>query len=797
MFNIILTIDPKNGIGKQGIVPWECKTQSDLFKKIISGSILIIGKNTVNNLEYIPNTEIYCITSDISFSNTVNNIKCFSSFEKALEQADLENNVLETKDVFVAGGAKLYNYVFTTHFNMINKVYLSIMHNVYDCDKFVEIPRKFVTELFTKYEEFDHYVIKPQSENIEEYQYLDLLQDVLKNGDRRNTRNGYTLSLFGKHLKFDLRNQFPLLTTKKMFTRGIIEELLFFIRGETDSKKLEEKNVTIWKGNTSTEFLKSMKLPYDEGVLGPCFIKGTNVLTSNGYKSIENVLITDLLYTHLGNWKPILEIFIKNYKENLISVKLNAHPSIITTPEHPFYARRVISNCFGFKTYESPRWVTARELDADNNYVIGMKIETSVIDTKENFMFTQSDEMWFLFGLFVAGGRIEDDIVYLSINNNDHNTLNRLKFILILQLVHENENEYRFYDNNIRILLQEWFGDNLCTKKIPTQMHKAPNHLITIFLNGYLTSNNCIADQIAALPNCKRYTIQSVDVGYSLQRLYLKLGYIASLSVVNTKFNVHNLPERIYLLEVYEYEIVYPNSFIENDYCWFAVECTSILSNKETTVYNFDVLDDHTYTVENVAVHNCYGYQWRYFNSPYMTENGRPIIKKLAHLSYYKGIDQLKYVIDLIRTDPSSRRILMTTFNPMQARDGVLFPCHSITLQFYVQDNYIDMFCYNRSSDLFLGLPFNIASSSLLLILIAKICGLIPRYFHLSLGDCHIYDSHIEAVNNQIKRIPYKFPIMTVKSDINSIEDIENMSSDDFKLYEYYCHPSIKAEMIV
>uniref|UniRef100_A0A6C0CZ30 Thymidylate synthase n=1 Tax=viral metagenome TaxID=1070528 RepID=A0A6C0CZ30_9ZZZZ len=792
MFNVILAIDPDNGIGKNGILPWNCKDEIELFKKNTMGTILIMGKNTVNTLPYLPNREIYCVTSDISFSNTItNNVKCFTTFEKALEQALLENSLMEVKDIFVAGGAKLYNYVFTRHFDLIKKVYISIMHNIYDCDTYVEIPRQFVTESYVKYADFDYYILQPQKD-VEEFQYLNLLKDVLVNGDKRNTRNGYTLSLFGKHLKFDLRNQFPLLTTKKMFTRGIIEELLFFIRGETDSKKLEEKNVTIWKGNTSTEFLKSMNLPYAEGVLGPCFVKGTNVLTSNGYKSIENVLITDLLYSHLGNWKAITEIFIKNYKENLLSVKLNAHSPIVTTPDHPFYARRVSSNCFGFKNFDQPKWISAKELD--NNYVVGMKIEKT--DTEDNFMFSQSDEMWFLFGLFVAGGNIENDIVYLSINNTDTNTIDRVKPIIILQMVREIENKYRFYDDNIRILLQEWFGDDIYTKWIPNQLHKAPNHLIRIFLEGYLSSNNCIADQVAALPNCKRYTIESTDVAYSIQRLYLKLGYIASLSVIHTKFNVPNIPEKIYLLELYEYENIYPNSFIENDYCWFAVECTNIVLNSETLVYNFDVVDDHTYTVENTSVHNCYGYQWRYFNSPYMTESGRPIIKKLAHLSYYKGIDQLKYVIDLIKSDPTSRRILMTTFNPMQARDGVLFPCHSITLQFYVQDNYIDMFCYNRSSDLFLGLPFNIASSSLLLILISKVCKLTPRYFHLSLGDCHIYDSHIEAVRTQISRIPYKFPTIMV-NDVNSIEDIENMSSDDFKLYDYYCHSSIKAEMIV
>jgi len=86
----------------------------------------------------------------------------------------------------------------------------------------------------------------------------------------------------------------------------------------------------------------------------------------------------------------------------------------------------------------------------------------------------------------------------------------------------------------------------------------------------------------------------------------------------------------------------------------------------------------------------------------------------------------------------------MTSFNPSQVQYGVLWPCHSITIQFYVQDSYLDMFCYNRSSDVGLGLPFNIASSSLFLIIIAKLTNLEPRYFNLTLGDAHIYSNHLE-----------------------------------------------------
>lgn len=293
-----------------------------------------------------------------------------------------------------------------------------------------------------------------------ERQYLNTMKNILENGEKRIGRNGGTLSTFGQHMKFDLRNGFPLLTTKKMFFRGIVEELLFFLRGETDSSKLEEKNVKIWSGNTSAEFLKNRGLDYAPGVMGP-----------------------------------------------------------------------------------------------------------------------------------------------------------------------------------------------------------------------------------------------------------------------------------------------------------------------------------------------MYGFQWRFFDGEYdVNEKGRPYVEKGCEVR--DSVDQLSNVIELIKNDPTSRRILMTDYNPKQAEEGVLYPCHSIILQFYVQDGFLDMFCYNRSQDFFLGVPFNIASSSLLQTIIAKVTGLTPRYFNLSMGDVHIYDGHIDAVKEQLSRIPYNFPEMRINKEISSVEDIEDLEYEDFIVSGYFSHSRIKSEMV-
>jgi len=107
--------------------------------------------------------------------------------------------------------------------------------------------------------------------NLEELNYLQLMEDSIIKGDYRSTRNGNTYSLFGKSLEFDIQNSFPLLTTKKVFFRGIIEELLFFLHGKTDSKILEQKSINIWKPNTTKEFIASRNLNYREGDMGPMY----------------------------------------------------------------------------------------------------------------------------------------------------------------------------------------------------------------------------------------------------------------------------------------------------------------------------------------------------------------------------------------------------------------------------------------------------------------------------------------------------------------------------------------------
>ena len=136
-----------------------------------------------------------------------------------------------------------------------------------------------------------------------------------------------------------------------------------------------------------------------------------------------------------------------------------------------------------------------------------------------------------------------------------------------------------------------------------------------------------------------------------------------------------------------------------------------------------------------------YGYNWRHHSHKYNGMNGD--YKK-------KGFDQIKYVLDLIKVDPMSRRIIITTFDPATSNKGVLYPCHGLITQWYIRDKYLDCVTYCRSQDLFLGTPFNIASYALLVHIFAYVTGHKPGKLKMYLGDCHCYMSHLDAIKTQL-----------------------------------------------
>ena len=204
---------------------------------------------------------------------------------------------------------------------------------------------------------------------------------------------------------------------------------------------------------------------------------------------------------------------------------------------------------------------------------------------------------------------------------------------------------------------------------------------------------------------------------------------------------------------------------------WFISGDTNIKYLKDHGVSIWDEWAD-----ENGDLGPVYGHQWRSWAAP----NGR-------------AIDQLSGVIDLIQRSPDSRRMLVSAWNPADVDRMALPPCHCL-FQFYVAGGKLSCQLYQRSADVFLGVPFNIASYALLTMMIAQVCGLQPGEFIHTTGDTHIYSNHFEQVELQLSREPRPLPVMKLNPNVKSIFDFKY---EDFTLEGYDPWPAIKAPVAV
>ncbi|PFR97086.1 thymidylate synthase [Priestia megaterium] len=179
---------------------------------------------------------------------------------------------------------------------------------------------------------------------------------------------------------------------------------------------------------------------------------------------------------------------------------------------------------------------------------------------------------------------------------------------------------------------------------------------------------------------------------------------------------------------------------------------------------------------ENGELGPVYGHQWRSWPTP----DG-------------KKIDQITNVINQIKKNPDSRRLMVSAWNVSDVDNMALPPCHCL-FQFYVADGKLSCQLYQRSADIFLGVPFNIASYALLTMMVAQVCDLEPGDFVHTFGDAHIYSNHIEQVNLQLTREPHALPKMKINPDVKSIFEFK---FEDFELVDYNAHPHIKGAVSV
>ena len=286
--NVIVAVDDKLGIGKNNKLPWDIPEDLAHFKNITTKfetleNVVLMGRNT---WESIPNKfrplkdriNIILSTQDLDLSN-YKNTYCFKSLVEAIEWSKLR----KTEKLFIIGGAQLYKEAI--NFCKIDTIYLTRVYGNFECDRFFMDKTFFENglnlESVSKFKEhfgiyYRFLVYSKETKNLwksEENQYLQILKNILDEGIDRDDRTGTgTLSTFGEKQEYDLQDTFPFLTTKRIFTRAVFEELMLYLRGQTDNKILNEKKLHIWDGNTTREFLDGRGLTeYPVGDMGETY----------------------------------------------------------------------------------------------------------------------------------------------------------------------------------------------------------------------------------------------------------------------------------------------------------------------------------------------------------------------------------------------------------------------------------------------------------------------------------------------------------------------------------------------
>ncbi len=285
-FNIIVCVDSEGGISKEGKIPWKIQEDYNFFRDIITYSetkrpnVIIMGRNTFEDMNLVKGHINIIISTTLETIKTDEKVYIFKNEEEAINKID----TLEYNKIFVCGGKRLYD----TFLNKGNhNLYLTVIDKNYNCDNKLNYEIDSIDLQYYNFNTFNCNDIKnnetvsitiytpkynqlKSDENLDEKAYLNLMNSIITTGKYAPCRNGHTYSKFGNMLRFEL-NRFPLLTTKKMFFKGVFEELMYFLKGDTNSKHLSDIGVKIWEKNTTKEFIEKCNLPYEEYDMGPMY----------------------------------------------------------------------------------------------------------------------------------------------------------------------------------------------------------------------------------------------------------------------------------------------------------------------------------------------------------------------------------------------------------------------------------------------------------------------------------------------------------------------------------------------
>jgi len=819
MFNVIVAVSKNWVIGNGNKIPWKCTEDMKFFKRVTSfcmdkmkKNAVIMGFNTwkslgrtgglPNRMNVVIDRDAHTVCVDdqgVVYANTLN------------DALDYTNTDEDVESVYVIGGGKIYEEALKH--SGLDKVLLTKINRKYEGDvKFPRLKSEFELEKVKKGvdEDLEFRTYKRATGKHEEYQYLDKIDEIMREGEVCSDRTGVGIkSCWGAQMTYDIGKHFPLLTTKRTFLRVITEELLWFLRGSTNNKELKEKNVHIWDGNTTREYLDSIGLTdreEDDGgpiygfnfrhfgaeyvdchtdytgqgvdqvaealrlirekpdsrrilislwnpstlkdaCLPPCFVEDTNVLTNEGYKCIQDIEEGDKLFTHLGNIQEVNKKYITPYTGIIHDIKIQYIPKISTTPNHPFFVREVEyknnPKLVRLKCSD-PHWVNAKDLN--NKHYHGIKInDKSIIpeftiekgcNKYKTIKLTKKldkKEEWFMMGYYLGDGwsRWDRKGTFYMVFNQNDESKLLEKFKKIVSTCHMKQRQKSCTVYEFHSY--EWA---YILKMFGRRAHnkKIPNWICDApaeYIEEFIKGYKN-ADGCELFVNCNTSSVFTTTSRDIAFKLQLILLKIGIFSRIT--FSVKKKTCIIEGREVNQrnlYGITYINNRKRN-----------VRSFIKDGYAWFPLIKNDTRNVSNINVYN------------------------------FDVGDDHTYIVNNICTHN----------------------CHFV-YHFRVYGDTLNCAMVQRSGDMGLGVPFNIASATMMTYIFAHLTGKKPGKLVHTIHDAHVYTNHEDALQKQLTRTPYPFPKMNIVD--RGQTKVEDFRVEDFELLGYECYPTLKMDMAV
>lgn len=524
--------------------------------------------------------------------------------------------------------------------------------------------------------------------------YLDALRQIIETGVDRGGRNGLTRALFGMQMRYDMADGFPTVTTKRLYWKGVVHELLWFISGSTNVKYLREHGIKWWDAWAD-----------ENGEIGPLYGKQL--------RNIEHSYwVEPLIYI-----PPDPKASPPFNKE--IKVDFNTHNTDLLG--------KTVETKAGLCTVikELPRHRNGR-----THFIV--KFHNTGYEREATYDSIRRGTLKDLWSPTVYGVGIYGD--YDS-NDEDLNILKNTWLDVIKRCYDINSKSYKSYGEK--------------------GVHVSPEWLV--FANFQRDAK--------MLPNweLKKQFPDEYSLDKDILHASNRYSYKTCMWASHTEQSLNTSTSTLF---------------------------SAISPHGDMVVFRSFGEARKKYNLNASAIHRCLAGKLKTHHG----WSGFRYLSKDSGVLRTRIIDQLKQVIAQIRHNPYSRRHVISLWNPHDLDKMSLPPCHGTVIQFYVENDKLSMQMYQRSCDLIIGVPVNIASYSLLLHMVAQVTDLVPGEFIHTLGDAHIYHVHFEQVETQLQREPLELPELYLNPQITTID---NFKMQDIKLRNYKHHGTIKAPMVV